>query len=94
MKYPELTKALNDFKSKVIGLYKPINDNDYCLITEYNKDGDEEVITYATLTPLFALHITYGFPVRGKVAMFPDGKNMTDMLNDPFEFNDFLKKLD
>lgn len=83
----KLQKELNQLKNSVIGIFKT-NGGVFELIM---KDYIDSVDTIY-ITSFGAIHECHGMPLHyGKKVLFPDNKNMNEMLNDPFLWNDFLK---
>lgn len=82
-----LRNSLEAFKRDVIGLVK--NQDRFDLIVY--KHSDELIDTF-TITQFGALQENFQFPTKyGEVKYFPNGKNMDEMLENPFEFDAFIK---
>lgn len=78
---------LNKLKGNVIGIFKGIKDAPYELIVGVN----DESIDTIHITSFGAIQESYGMPKHyGKIALFPNGKNMNDMLSEPFEWSKFI----
>lgn len=83
-----LKTELNTLKANVIGLCK-IQDK-FELVVDY-KDTNKTVDTIR-ITQFGAIQQNYGIPMAyGKFILFPDNKNMNDMLSNPFEWSDFIE---
>lgn len=80
---------LNNLKNDVIGIYKDAQTQRFELILEEREDS----LTTINITQFGAIQTNYGFQkMYGEVKMFPDNKNMNDMLNNPFEWDAFMKQ--
>lgn len=83
--------GLNSLKSKVIGLFKRQSSDIFELVISV----DEENGTFDScrVTQFGAIQQKFSFPYKvGTLHLFPDGKNMNDMLNNPLEWMGFLSK--
>ena len=79
---------LERLKNDVIGLVK--NQDRFDLIV-YKWD-DLEAIDTVTITQFGAVQQNFRFPTSyGQVKYFPNNKNMNQMLDNPFEFDAFIK---
>lgn len=83
-----LKNSLEAFKRDVIGLVK--NNNRFDLIVY--KWEDLEAVDTMTITQFGALQLNFRFPCSyGEVKYFPKDKNMEEMLDNPFEWDAFIK---
>jgi len=83
-----LTNSLEAFKRDVIGLVK----NNYRFDLIVYKWEDLEAVDTMTITQFGALQLNFRFPCSyGEVKYFPQGKNMEEMLDNPLEFDAFIK---
>lgn len=83
-----LKNSLDAFKRDVIGLVK--NQDRFDLIV-YKWD-DLDAIDTITISQFGAIHENFRFPTSyGEVKFFPNGKSMDEMLDNPFEFDAFIK---
>ena len=82
-------QELNNIKNDVIGLYK-ISD---CFELVVDFDKDTSTIDTINITEFGSLHQNYNVPFKriGQFFLFPNGKNMNEMLVNPFEWSDFIK---
>lgn len=82
-------QELNNIKNDVIGLYK-ISD---CFELVVDFDKDTNTIDTINITEFGSLHQNYNVPFKkiGQFFLFPNGKNMNEMLVNPFEWSDFIK---
>lgn len=79
---------LNIFKDSVIGVFKGRSNAPYELVVK----NDEDTIDTIHITVFGAIQESYGMPKHyGKTALFPDGKNMNEMLKEPFEWANFIE---
>lgn len=79
-------QELNTLKNDVIGLFKI--GNNFELVVE---DSPSTFITLR-ITEFGAIQETYHYSSeRGIFKPFPDNKNMNDILDNPFEFDAFIK---
>ena len=80
--------SLERLKNDVIGLVK--NQNRFDLII-YKWD-DLDAIDTVTITQFGIIQENFRFPISyGEVKYFPQGKNMNEMLENPFEWDSFIK---
>lgn len=79
---------LDKLRSQVIGIYK-IADLLF-LVLDY--DEKTESIDTIRISQLGAIQQDFGMPMRGQIALFPNNKSMTDMLNQPLEWAKFIGK--
>ena len=82
-------QELNNIKNDVIGLHK-ISD---CFELVVDFDKDTNTINTINITEFGSLHQNYNVPFKkiGQFFLFPNGKNMNEMLVNPFEWSDFIK---
>jgi hypothetical protein len=84
-------QELNTLKNDVIGIYKHRTLGVFELVLKINRDAE-------TIETIFISQfgtIQRGFQVQyqqGILHLFPDNKNMNEMLNNPFEFDAFIKQ--
>jgi hypothetical protein len=82
-----LRNSLEAFKRDVIGLVK--NQDRFDLIVYKHS---EEAIDTITISQFGAIHENFSFPISyGEVKYFPKGKSMDEMLDNPFEWDAFIK---
>lgn len=80
---------LNALKDYVIGVFKNRNSNVFELVTEVNDD----TINVIRITQFGIIQKEFNLPVHyGVLHLFPDNKNMNEMLNNPFEWAEFIEK--
>ena len=83
-----LRSSLEAFKRDVIGLVKN-NDRFDLIVFKHSEDKIDTI----TITQFGAIQENYMFPVKyGEVKYFPNGKNMDEMLDNPFEWDAFMKQ--
>jgi hypothetical protein len=83
-----LRNSLEAFKRDVIGLVK--NQDRFDLIVYKHS---EDFIDTITITQFGALQENFKFPsAYGEVKYFPKGKSMDEMLDNPFEWAEFIKQ--
>lgn len=81
-------KKLDNLKNDVIGLFKMRNSDVFELVTNVNENDTIDVIR---VTQFGAIQQEFNLPIHyGTLKLFPDNMNMNEMLNFPFEFNDFI----
>lgn len=82
-------ESLNALKNEIIGLFK-IGDN-FELVIDFDKDTN--TIDTVRITQFGSLQNTYNIPFNriGHFKLFPYGKNMNEMLENPFDWSDFIK---
>ena len=87
--YIELLQELYKVREQVIGIFKGNAGGVFELIL---KDNDDTVDTVC-LSSLGGASLMQGLPKHyGKVIMFPQGKNMNDMLLNPHIFQEFINQ--
>ena len=80
---------LDELKYGIIGLFKMRGSNVFKLVTDVNDNDTIDVIRitqFGTIQEEFDLATHYG-----TLKLFPDNKNMNEMLVNPFEWSDFIK---
>ena len=80
---------LDELKYGIIGLFKSRGSNNFELVTDVNENDTIDVIRitqFGTIQEEFGLATHYG-----TLKLFPDNKNMNEMLVNPFEWSDFIK---
>lgn len=83
-------QGLNSLKNDVIGLYKHRSLGVFEMVLKVNKES--ETIETVFISQLGAIQRGFSVPYQqGQLIMFPQGKNMNQMLDNPFEFDDFIK---
>lgn len=84
-------KSLEDIKSLVIGVMFMKYMDSYQLITKVN---DGNTLDTIEITKFGGIRESFGVPERfGTYALFPDGKNMVDMLSKPLLWSTFIDDL-
>jgi hypothetical protein len=79
---------LNDLKNQVIGIFKSSKDAPFELIVGKNTNSIDTI----HITNFGAIQKSFHIPNHiGKVVFFEGGKNMNDMLNEPFEWAEFME---
>ena len=79
---------LDELKYGIIGLFKSRGSNNFELVTDVNDNDTIDVIRitqFGTIQEEFGLATHYG-----TLKLFPDNKNMVEMLDNPFDWNDFI----
>lgn len=85
-----LSNTLITIQKLCIGLYLPhycTKPEDYQLIIEM----DEAVIISVSVGTLFGLYIEHTPIGMGTIIMFPDGKTLWEMMEEPVAFDDWWK---
>jgi len=81
---------LNTLKNDVIGLFKMRNSNVFELAVNHQKVN--ETVDVIRITQFGVIQLEYDLPIHfGTLKLFPDNKNMNDMLDNPFEWDAFIK---
>jgi hypothetical protein len=84
-------QELNNLKNDVIGLFKMRNSNVFELVVNHQETN--QIIDVIRVTQFAVVQLEYNLPIHfGQLIMFPQGKNMNEMLNNPFEFDAFIKQ--
>lgn len=80
-------EKLNTLKIEVVGIFK--NNGVFELVLSY----DEEFINSIIITQFGAIQQQFNIPRRfGILKLFPDDKNMKEMLDFPFAWDAFMKQ--
>ena len=79
-------KELRTLKKFVIGVYFHAN-TVYLIISH---DERTKTLDTINITPFGAIQRDYNMPIRGHYELFPDGKNMNDMLDNPQDWASFI----
>ena len=80
---------LDELKHGIIGLFKQRGSNVFELVTDVN---DNDTIDVIRVTQFGVIQKEHNLPIHyGTLKLFPDNKNMVEMLDNPFEFNAFIK---
>ena len=77
---------LNELKHGIIGIYK--DSLGFRMVTDINDNGNINSIRF---TEFGTIQEEYNAPLRGKLKMFQESKSMHQMLNNPFEWVEFMK---
>jgi hypothetical protein len=85
-----LKKELERIQSKTLGLFR----NQYSKEWEIVIEADEHTFKTITISGLMGFSEN-NYPVNGDYyyTKFPDNKTLTEMLENPFEFNEFINKI-
>jgi len=84
-------QELNTLKNDIIGIYKHRTSGVFELVLSINKQT--ETIETCFISQFGAIRRGFGIPYRlGILKIFPDNKNMNQMLNNPFEWDKFIKQ--
>lgn len=79
---------LDDLKHGVIGLFKSRNSNVFELVTDVN---DNDTIDVIRVTQFGVIQKECNLPIHyGTLKLFPYDMNMFEMLDNPFDWNDFI----
>lgn len=80
---------LDELKHGIIGLFKMKYSNVFELVVDVNDDNTIDVIR---ITQFGVIQEEFGLPVHyGTLKLFPDNGSMFDMLDNPFEWDAFIK---
>lgn len=83
-------QELNTLKNDVIGIYKHRTLGVFELVLKINKEA--ETIETIFISQFGAIQRGFGIQYQqGILKLFPDNKNMNEMLDNPFEFDAFIK---
>ena len=82
----DLSKALNDLQDNVIGLFRHTRSKEYEMVVK-NENGWLKTITIGKLGGLHENHIGAD---QGKIVMFDDGQNLTQMKNNPYRLQEII----
>ena len=79
---------LDELKYGIIGLFKQRGSNVFELVTDVN---DNESIDVIRITQFGIIQQEYNLSIHyGTLKLFPDNMNMNQMLDNPFDWNDFI----
>ena len=79
---------LDELKYGIIGLFKSRGLNNFELVTDVN---DNDTIDVIRVTQFAVVQLEFNLPIHyGTLKLFPDNKNMVEMLDNPFDWNDFI----
>ena len=79
---------LDELKHGIIGLFKSRNSNNFELVTDVNENDTIDVIR---ITQFGIIQQEYNLAIHyGTLKLFPDNMNMVEMLDNPFDWNDFI----
>ena len=82
---------LNDLKNYVIGIFK--TKNKIHLVMNYQEPN--QTVDLLTVNEFGVLQKEFNVPIDfGKLFLFPDNKNVNEMLNDVFGWAEFRKQFD
>lgn len=82
---------LNTLKNDVIGLFK-ISRNSNVFELVVNCQETNQTIDVIRVTQFAVIQLEFNVPTHfGILHLFPNNKNMNEMLNDPFEWDAFIK---
>ena len=80
---------LNDLKNHVIGIFK--SDNKIHLVMNYQEPN--QTVDLLTVTVFGVLQKEFNVPIYfGRLFLFPENKNMNEMLDDVFGWAEFRKQ--
>ena len=80
---------LNDLKNHVIGIFK--SDNKIHLVMNYQEPN--QTVDLLTVTVFGVLQKEFNVPIYfGRLFLFPENKNMNEMLDDIFGWAEFCKQ--
>ena len=87
----KLSEAMHELQNNTIGLFRSYGSRTLELVIEI--DESKTLITTILLKPLGGYE-TISTPIqRGLLKMFPDGKTLTEMKEDVFAFDSFVKEI-
>ena len=84
---------LDELKYGIIGLFKMRGSNNFELVTDVN---DNDTIDVIRVTQFGVIQKEYNLPIHyGTLKLFEDNltcrtKNLNEMLDNPFDWNDFI----
>lgn len=79
---------LDELKHGIIGLFKTRGSNNFELVTDVN---DNDTIDVIRVTQFGIIQQEYSLPIHfGTLKLFPYDMNMVEMLDNPFDWNDFI----
>ena len=80
---------LDELKHGIIGLFKMKSSNQFEMVIEVN---DNDTIDTIRFTQFGIVQEEFNLPIHyGTYKIFPDNKNMNEMLDNPFEWNEFVE---
>jgi len=86
----KVQNELNVLKNDLIGIYKHSTIGVFELVLSIDKNT--ETIETCFISQFGAIQRGFLIPYQqGKLSLFPDNKNMNDMLDNPFEWDAFIK---
>ena len=81
---------LNALKNDVIGLFKTRNSNVFELVVNYQETN--QTVDVMRVTQFAVIQLEFNLPNHyGTLKLFPNNKTMNDMLDNPFEWDAFIK---
>lgn len=83
-----LQKELTILQTKVIGLYK--EDNITYMVMNHQKPNN--TIDTLRITYVCTIQKEFDRPIRGQLELFPDNKNMKEMLDDVYGWMIFVTR--
>jgi hypothetical protein len=82
--------GVNELRNQIIGVFKH-PDNLYEMVIDW--DSEKDKIDLINITCFGAIQETFGYPcILGEFKLFPDNKNINEMLDNPFEWDAFMKQ--
>lgn len=89
--------SLDEVRKLVKGIFKGFGSPYIELILEEHKFDSEEIkhhtLNTVRITSVGAIQRTFGLPAeKGNVYMFPNGKTLFEMLENPREYEEFCKE--
>lgn len=83
-------QELNTLKNDVIGLFQTRGSKVFELVVNHQKAN--QTIDVIRVTQFAVVQLEFNLPIHfGTLKLFPDNKNMNDMLKNPFEWDAFIK---
>jgi hypothetical protein len=80
---------LDELKHGIIGLFKIHGSNQFKLVVDVNNNVTIDIIRF---TQFGNIQEEFNLPTDyGTLKLFPDNRNMIEMLDSPFEWNAFIK---
>ena len=87
----QLSKEFDIIRQQIIGLFRLNNETIFELVLNVNKDN--MTIDTICITDLLGVHTTNGTPIAyGQLALFPDNKNYSQMLENPHQFSKWINE--
>ena len=91
MKLTKVRQELDLIKSEVRGVYRHKNIGVFELVVKVNKEN--QTMNTIFISQFGAVNESYNKPyIPNNLHLFPENKNMNQMLENPFEWNDFMRK--